>query len=214
MSFLAALASFALAGGCADAPARVPAATHQVVTVDAASAGSTTATLRLWTRSGRCWRPVAGPWTAHVGRNGVSAHHREGDGTTPLGVFALDSTVYGIGPDPGVRYRYRRIACGDWWDGDPASPTYNTFRHLACGAEPPFAGGSEALWEQTVAYRWLIPIRYNADPPEPGRGSAIFLHVSTGGPTAGCVSLPEAQLVQTLRWLRPDARPRIAIRLA
>jgi len=45
----------------------------------------------------------------------------------------------------------------------------------------------------------------------PGRGSGIFLHVSTGRPTLGCVSLPVAQLVTTLRWLRPQAQPRIAI---
>lgn len=198
---------------CPPPPARVPAATTQLVDVRAAAPGSTYATLRLWTRSGRCWTLAAGPWAARLGRSGLSAHHVEGDGTTPAGVFALDATVYGLRPDPGVRYRYRRLACGDWWDGDPASPTYNTFRHVACGTTPAFAhGGSEALWRQTTAYRYLIPIRYNADPPVAGRGSAIFLHVSTGGPTAGCVSLAEPQLVRTLRWLRPSAQPRISIR--
>ena len=34
----------------------------------------------------------------------------------------------------------------------------------------------------------------------PGAGSAIFLHVGTGGPTAGCVSVPAAALVALLRW--------------
>ena len=58
-------------------------------------------------------------------------------------------TVYGLDPNPGVRLRYHRLRCGDWWDGDPASPTYNRFRHVACGAEPPFRGGSEALWRAT-----------------------------------------------------------------
>jgi L,D-peptidoglycan transpeptidase YkuD (ErfK/YbiS/YcfS/YnhG family) len=194
-------------------PARLPPATRQLVTVDAATSSGTSATVRLWTRSGRCWKVVAGPWTARVGRNGLSADHREGDGTTPTGVFAFDSTVYGIAPDPGVRYRYHRIACGDWWDGDPSSPTYNTYRFVACGRQPPFHAGSEALWRSTAAYRYLIPIRYNTDPAVPGKGSAIFLHVQRPNPTAGCVSLPEAQLLQTLRWLRPTAEPRIAIRV-
>ena len=48
----------------------------------------------------------------------------------------------------------------------------------------------------------------------PGLGSAIFLHVSTGGPTAGCVSLPAGQLVEVLRWLDPARRPRIVVGVA
>lgn len=207
-----ALAALALAV-CQPAPATVPAATRQLITVDATKSGTTHATARLWERSGTCWKVVAGPWTARVGRTGVSAHHREGDGSTPSGTFALDGTVYGSEPDPGVRYRYHRIVCGDWWDEDVDSPTYNSFQHVRCGIRPPFHAESEGLWKVTTAYRYLIPIRYNADPVVPGRGSAIFLHVQRPNPTNGCVSLPEAELVQTLRWLRPDTQPRIAIRV-
>jgi L,D-peptidoglycan transpeptidase YkuD (ErfK/YbiS/YcfS/YnhG family) len=196
---------------CAPAPAAVEPGTTQLITVRAKSARTTYATVQLWKRSGDCWQRVAGPWTARVGRSGLSARHLEGDGTTPTGVYALDGTVFGNRPDPGVRYRYHRIVCGDWWDEDAASPTYNTFQHVPCGVRPPFRAESEGLWKATTAYRYLIPIRYNAGPIVPGRGSAIFLHVQRPNPTNGCVSLPEAQLVQTLRWLRPAAEPRIAI---
>jgi L,D-peptidoglycan transpeptidase YkuD (ErfK/YbiS/YcfS/YnhG family) len=198
---------------CLPPPVPAAAASAQVVTVDAASYRTTYATARLWTRRGRCWRVVGGPWTARVGRNGLSAHHREGDGTTPTGVYPFDDTVYGTNADPGVRYRFHRIVCGDWWDEDPSSPTYNTFRHVRCGVRPPFRAESEGLWKVTTAYRYLIPIRYNAEPVVAGRGSAIFLHVQHPNPTNGCVSLPQGQLVQTLRWLRPAADPRIAIRV-
>ncbi|WP_255443417.1 MULTISPECIES: hypothetical protein [Amycolatopsis] len=34
-------------------------------------------------------------------------------------------------------------------------------------------------------------------------GSAFFLHVSTGGPTAGCVALAQDDLIAVLRWLDP-----------
>jgi L,D-peptidoglycan transpeptidase YkuD (ErfK/YbiS/YcfS/YnhG family) len=205
-----AIASLALAGGCA-APAPVSAATRQLITVDASSRRTSSATVQLWQKRGACWKAVAGPWSARVGRNGVSAHHREGDGTTPSGTFPLDDTVYGSEPNPGVRYRYHRIVCGDWWDEDAESATYNSFQHVRCGVRPPFRAESEGLWKATTAYRYLIPIRYNADPVVPGRGSAIFLHVQRPSPTNGCVSLPESQLVQTLRWLRPAAHPEIAI---
>jgi L,D-peptidoglycan transpeptidase YkuD (ErfK/YbiS/YcfS/YnhG family) len=185
----------------------------QLVTVDAASARSTTALVRVYRRDGRCWRLVAGPWPAHVGRNGLSAHHREGDGTTPLGTFPIGATAYGVAPDPGTRLTYRTLTCGDWWDEDPASPTYNRFRRVRCGTSPPFGRDSEALWLQTGAYAHFAVVDYNTHPAVPGRGSAIFIHVDLGRPTTGCVSLPVGDLVELLRFLRPGDAPEVSIRL-
>ena len=182
---------------------------RQLVTVNAARA-VTSASLQLWQWRDGCWRHVAGPWTARLGRSGLSPAKREGDGATPTGTFRIASTVYGIAPNPGVRGGYHRLVCGDWWDEDPGSPTYNTFRHVSCGARPPFGGQSEALWRISPQYRYFAVIEYNASPVVPGRGSAIFLHVAVGS-TAGCVSLPEGRLVRLLRWLRPSDRPLIRI---
>jgi L,D-peptidoglycan transpeptidase YkuD (ErfK/YbiS/YcfS/YnhG family) len=177
------------------------------ITVVAPSTSSTTAILSV----SECGKTVLGPWRARVGRNGLSSHHREGDGTTPIGTFAIGQTVYGIDPNPGVVHlAYRRLRCGDWWDEDPGSATYNTFRHVACGVTPPFGGGSEALWRATVAYREFAVIQYNAAPIVPGRGSAIFLHDDTGHGTNGCVSLPRAQLIRLLQLLGPGATMRIS----
>jgi L,D-peptidoglycan transpeptidase YkuD (ErfK/YbiS/YcfS/YnhG family) len=187
-----------------------PPAAQQLVTVVAPAYRTTRATVSLWRRTGDCWTRAAGPWAARVGRNGLSDRHREGDGTTPTGTYAFGRVVYGLDPDPGVRYAYHRLVCGDWWDEDPASPTYNTFRHVACGARPPFTGGSEALWRATVAYRRFAVVDYNVA-ALPGRGSGIFVHVDTGRGTNGCVSLPAGELTTLLRWLRPGAEPRIAI---
>ncbi len=69
-----------------------------------------------------CGARVLGPWRARVGYAGLSARHREGDGTTPLGTFAIGPVVYGLDPNPGVRLRYHRLRCGDWWDEDARSP--------------------------------------------------------------------------------------------
>lgn len=186
----------------------------QLVTVTASAYGVTTASLELWQRRGGCWRHVAGPWRAWLGRSGLSAHKREGDGATPAGTYRVGATAYGIAPDPGVHGAYHRLVCGDWWDEDARSPAYNTFQHVPCGTAPHFGGGSEALWRISPQYRYFAVVEYNATPAVPGRGSAIFLHVSAGRPTAGCVSLPEAELVRVLRWLRPSARPLIRLGLA
>jgi len=178
----------------------------QRIQVVAPSARSTTATLTVR----ECGKRVFGPWRARVGRNGLSAQRHEGDGTTPIGTFGIGPVVYGLDPDPGVRLRYHRLVCGDWWDGDAGSPTYNTFRHVRCGSSPSFGGGSEALWRVTPAYRLFAFIQYNVAPVVPGRGSAIFLHVDTGRATNGCVSLPLGELRSVLRRVRPGARISIA----
>jgi L,D-peptidoglycan transpeptidase YkuD (ErfK/YbiS/YcfS/YnhG family) len=183
----------------------------QLVTVVAAARSSTTASLRLWRRQGGCWAPAAGPWQAYVGYAGVSDHHVEGDNTTPAGAFGIGPLMYGVAPDPGVHYPYHRVVCGDWWDEDSSSSTYNTFQHVPCGTRPPFGGGSEALWESVTGYAHLALIEYNTGPVVPGRGSAIFIHDNIGHPTNGCVSLPPDELVRLLRWLRPELAPVVVI---
>jgi L,D-peptidoglycan transpeptidase YkuD (ErfK/YbiS/YcfS/YnhG family) len=179
----------------------------QQIRVVAPSVHSQTATLTV----SECGKRVLGPWRAHVGVHGLSAHRSEGDGTTPLGTFGIGPTIYGLDPDPGVKLAYHRLRCGDWWDGDSTSPTYNRFRHVACATKPPFAGGSEALWQETRAYREFAFIQYNVAPVVPGRGSAIFLHVETGQATNGCVSLPQPRLVALLRRLEPGATISIGV---
>lgn len=183
----------------------------QLVTVVAPRRSSTQGTLRLWRRTGRCWRAAAGPWTAWLGQQGVSATKHEGDRTTPAGRFGFARVMYGISGSPGVHYVYHHIVCGDWWVEDPSSPYYNRFRHVACGSSPPFRVTSEDMSRSPTAYRHLAVIAYNTTPVVPGRGSGIFLHASTGRPTLGCVSLPLPDLLVLLRWLRPASRPQIVI---
>ena len=156
----------------------------------------------------RCWRPVAGPWPVYLGYAGLSAHHLEGDGTTPTGAFAIGPVMYGVAPDPGVHTAYHRLVCGDWWDEDPSSADYNTFQHVPCGATPPFGGASEALWRSTRAYAHFVFVEYNA---RPGRPRARFgdLHPRRARPSDERLHLASrrASSLQLVRWLRPAAAP-------
>jgi L,D-peptidoglycan transpeptidase YkuD (ErfK/YbiS/YcfS/YnhG family) len=210
LASLAAASPGSAAGCAANLPSSTGAA-RQLITVETASTRTTFGSLRLWRRVGSCWVPASAAWRARVGRNGVSDHKREGDGTTPAGIYRIGPVVYGIASNPGTQLAYHRLSCGDWWDEDPASPTYNTFRHVACGTRPSFARASEALWKASVAYLRFAVVQYNATPVVPGRGSAIFLHDDTGRPTNGCVSLPPAELDRALRWLRPSPPALIVI---
>ena len=187
-----------------------PPTARQLVTVEAKSMRTTYAELRTWRKVGGCWTLAAGPYTARLGKNGLSSNRREGDGTTPAGVYAIGSTMYGNDPNPGVRFPYRRLHCGDWWNEDPRSPSYNSFQHVGCGRKPPFAA-SDGMWEKPRHYPFIAVVEYNMRPVVPGKGSGIFLHAQTGGPTIGCVSIRKAELRAVLRWLRPGDRPVIGI---
>jgi L,D-peptidoglycan transpeptidase YkuD (ErfK/YbiS/YcfS/YnhG family) len=198
-------------------PASVPAGlastgtARQLVTVEGTDAATTVASVELWQRAGGCWEPAGGPWTGRIGANGFSDHHREGDQTTPTGLYAIGPVAYGNAPDPGVRETYHLLVCGDWWDEDPVSSAYNTFQHVPCGERPAFGGGSEALWTETAAYPSFAVVEYNTGPVVSYAGSAIFVHADVGGATNGCVSLPRVDLDQLLRWLDPADSPAIVM---
>ena len=181
---------------------------QQVIVVDAPSAASTTATLYTFENDGSGWYQVFAPMPARDGQGGwiPGPERQEGDGTTPEGIYAIGSTMYGTDPDPGTLFPYHQLVCGDWWDEDPTSPDYNTFQHVTCGVQPSFGGDSEALWTEGNAYPSMAVIDFNTPVTGP-IGSAIFLHADVGAPTNGCVSLPYTDLVEVLRWLSPALHP-------
>jgi L,D-peptidoglycan transpeptidase YkuD (ErfK/YbiS/YcfS/YnhG family) len=188
------------------AAAAMSAASSQLVTVTAASYEATRAELTAYRRVDGRWRRVFGPWVAWIGRNGMApaGAKREGDGRTPSGTFGF-GFFFGVDPDPGVRFSYRRIDASDFWDDDPSSPLYNEWvddRDANPGAAP------EPM--DVSAYDYGTVIAYNTA-RTPGLGSAIFLHINIGTPTAGCVTLPVSELLEILRWLNPAASPRITM---
>lgn len=151
-------------------------------------------------------RPVAG---ACVGYNGFAppGQKREGDGRTPSGSFGFDF-FFGVLGDPGVSFPYRPVTGPQIvWDDDPSSPLYNQWVDTDDGS----AGATPEPMDQSPAYDYGAVIAYNTAPVVPGVGSAIFLHVTTGAATSGCVSLPAPELLSVLRWLQPESDPRIVM---
>lgn len=194
--------------GPVDAPQLRDVAGDQAIVVHATGYGQTTATLTTYRRDGSGWRVVAGPWSAQVGRAGIAppGAKREGDGRTPSGTFGFDF-AFGVDPDPGVHLAFRRVTSTDIvWDDDPNSPLYNEWVDRSTQD----AGSNPEPMFTRPAYNLGAVIAYNAA-RTPRVGSAIFLHVSTGKATAGCVSLPAAELRSVLLWLDPSASPAISI---
>ncbi|HWA64815.1 MAG TPA: L,D-transpeptidase family protein [Mycobacteriales bacterium] len=180
----------------------------QVVEVVNGGYGETTALVRAFEVRDGTWRQVFGPWTANVGYNGFAppGQKREGDGRTPSGSFGF-SFFFGVDRRPsGIRFPWRHAYSYDYWDDDPASPRYNewvdTRRHSA-GRDP------EPMLD-LPSYQDAAVIAYNVR-RVPGRGSAIFLHVTHHDATTGCVSLPRPDVIALLRWLDPADHPRIVM---
>ena len=136
-------------------------------------------------------------WQTHrvrcaLGRGGVRIDKREGDGATPTGAFPLRRLLYRADrlARPVTGLPAEAIRADDGWCDDPKDPAYNRPVRL------PFAASHEKLWRDDALYDLVAVIGHNDDPPVPGRGSAIFLHVASPdlAPTEGCIALPEREL--------------------
>ena len=167
------------------------------------TAGSTTATLSAYERGADgFWHLAFGPIGARVGDDGIG-QASEGSGRTPAGTFAL-TQAFGRQTNPGTKLKYFRTDSLDWWDENPSSPTYNL--HVRQAYSP--GGASENLYYSGSVYDYAVNMDYNLA-RVPGAGSAFFLHVTNGQPTAGCVAVSKADMVRILRWLDPAKYPYI-----
>jgi L,D-peptidoglycan transpeptidase YkuD (ErfK/YbiS/YcfS/YnhG family) len=174
----------------------------QVIEISSDGMRTTHATARTYRLVGERWRLVRGGMPARLGWAGLSRPGKRvaGDGTTPIGDYGFVFD-FGSRPDPGVDgFEWRHLAPGDCWAGTRSG--YNRWVERS-----PCAPGDEDLWLNAgLAYRYAAVIDFNYADPVYDRGSGIFLHVGTGGPTEGCVSLPERDLLGVLRWMRPGVR--------
>lgn len=139
----------------------------------------------------------------YVGKNGISDNKKEGDGKTPSGVYDF-GTAFGIAKNPGSIKSYRQINNNDYWVDDPNSKYYNQWVDITKVNKD--WKSAEHLISENIAYKYGVVVNYNTNPIIPGNGSAIFLHVSTNGPTAGCISVSEDTMVNILKVLKPNAK--------
>jgi L,D-peptidoglycan transpeptidase YkuD (ErfK/YbiS/YcfS/YnhG family) len=173
----------------------------QVISV--VGTGGSNAWLLPWEKRGGTWVAIGGGTGAKVGPQGISPAYSETVSYTPAGVFTLPS-AFGRQADPGAKLPYRRIDTSDWWVSDVTSPRYNTYYRCAPGHCPFREAAGENLGRAGAAYDYAAVMGVNLA-RTPGAGSAYFLHVTNGKPTAGCVAVLPGTIVNLLRWLRPGA---------
>ena len=127
-----------------------------------------------------------------LGRGGVRADKREGDGATPVGDLPLRRVLYRAdrGPAPACRVPVEPLSPDDGWCDDPAHPDYNRAVRL------PHPARHERIRREDRPYDIVGVLGWNNASVARGRGSAIFLHLARPdyAPTEGCVALAEADL--------------------
>jgi L,D-peptidoglycan transpeptidase YkuD (ErfK/YbiS/YcfS/YnhG family) len=201
----------------------------QVIVVTAPTWSSTHATLRAYERDGNGgWREVIGATPARLGWSGLylAAERRQGSGRTPAGTFAIPR-AFGRLADPGTKLPYTQFDRNDAWTYNPKNPfTYNVFQTVKASWSS-YGGYVERLWSHGNQYRYVAVLDYNlpggpihtgsdgirrsTTPADTKAGGGIFLHVTDGRSTAGCIAIPQATMRSVLRWLDPGRKPVIVI---
>jgi L,D-peptidoglycan transpeptidase YkuD (ErfK/YbiS/YcfS/YnhG family) len=151
-----------------------------------------------WLVAGGSQVPVA------LGRAGILANKREGDGATPRGRFRLVRLWWrpDRAPRPRTALPVRRIGKQDGWCEDPRHRLYNRPIRVPDGT------AGDRLWRADRLYDLIIELDHNTRPRVAGRGSAVFIHVAREGfePTAGCVALQAPRLRRLLERIGPQTR--------
>lgn len=142
-----------------------------------------------------------------LGRGGIRALKREGDGGTPVGTFRPVRLWWRADrlQRPRTLLPVRRIGPDDAWCEAPSDRRYN--RVFKRSANEP----GDRLRREDGLYDLIIEIDHNTRPRVAGLGSAVFIHVArdTFGPTAGCVALRLDDLRKLLSRIGPRTRIKI-----
>ena len=147
-----------------------------------------------------------------LGPTGVTpaADKREGDGKTPLGLWPIRCVLYR--PDrsaaPKTALPASAIDPADGWCDAPEDPAYNRPVRL------PYPASAEQMWRDDHLYDLVVILGHNDDPPVPGLGSAIFLHLAWPDyrPTQGCVALAREDLEAVLAAADPGSAVEVRAR--
>src|SRR5262245_25555354 len=133
-----------------------------------------------------------------LGRGGISAMKREGDGATPLAAMRLLSGyVRDRSFVRGSRLPLDRITADLGWCEVPQDRNYNRPVRI------PYGAGHETMLREDGLYDACIVLDWNIRPRRRGCGSAIFFHLARPGfqPTAGCVAVSRAVMARLLPLL-------------
>ena len=135
-----------------------------------------------------------------LGRGGISADKREGDGATPLGPMRILSGYFrGDQFAAGRRTRLSMAPIGPdlGWCEVPDDRNYNR------PVKIPYGASHERMRRDDELYDACLVLDWNISPRRRGRGRAIFFHLARPGftPTQGCVAVSARTMARLLPLL-------------
>ena len=137
-----------------------------------------------------------------VGRGGLSAAKREGDGATPIGTYSIVALLYR--PDRLARPAPWAVPIrpGDLWSDASGDSAYNQL------VRAPYAPSHEVLRRADPLYDLIFVTDWNWPDARAGRGSCIFMHQwrRPGFPTEGCVAMRRDHLHRIAAQVVPGTR--------
>lgn len=176
----------------------------QVIIVKADSSTSYKAVLAAYEYTSTGWKRVY-TVPAVLGKNGISAQKKEGDGKSPAGMYFMGQGFGSVVKPSGVKLSYKKTTAYDYWIDDVTSADYNRWKV--------YEGNPYTKWKsferlKQPLYKYATVIRYN-EKPIVGKGSAIFLHVwkDRTSPTLGCTALHEGNVLRLMQWMDPSKKP-------
>ena len=146
------------------------------------------------------WTAVISNAECYLGYNGVNANRAEGDGTTPVGIWKMN-TPFGIADkESNFPSNYKKVTSADWWASNNSGLTTGS------GAEN--VGNPNSYGE---VYEYVIDMGYNRSPYVNKKGSALFLHTKGSNHcTSGCVALNDNDM-KTVMTLYEEGKAYIAV---
>tara|TARA_B100000795_G_scaffold50167_1_gene32941 strand:- start:3284 stop:3772 length:489 start_codon:yes stop_codon:yes gene_type:complete len=137
-----------------------------------------------------------------IGKKGFSSNKKEGDYSTPKGVFDLKKLYFRKDRvnTPECNIKRKIITKNIAWCDDPTHKKYN--EEIRTHSK----GNKENFYRIDHKYDYLITISHN-DQKIPNKGSAIFIHLTNDyKPTAGCVALKKKDFEVLLKLINPKSK--------
>ena len=142
-----------------------------------------------------------------IGKYGSTFNKIEGDKKTPKGIYSIGNLYYRSDrlekPSTGLKMIKIKNYHG-WCDDINLPKKYNKLVRSNKKIK------HEKMYRVDHKYDLLIPIKYNFYKPKLGKGSCIFLHLTSNyRPTAGCIALQQKDFLILLKLIKPNTKIKI-----
>ena len=139
-----------------------------------------------------------------IGKSGSTFFKKEGDLSTPKGLFKLGLLYYRKDRIKSFKSKIKRriIKKNMGWCYDFRSKKYNQEILF------PFGYKAEKLYRKDKIYDIFINIKYNYSPTIKGKGSAIFLHIANKKykATRGCIGIQKKDFLKLLPLINKNTK--------